>query len=169
MTTKKVAARSSPHGRRPKTGVRRPTTTPADAALLDYQPSDNSAAISFTTDRGAVEVRASRINLLSAYFRARSAFESDTALARALDVDRTRLSAWKKADAEPRREHLRTLADLATVSDALRRFLHPAVLRDWLETEQPELDGRTPIEALREGRLADVLQSANATEHGAYG
>lgn len=148
------------------TGHPRKKTGPADAALLNYEPKQDSASIVFT-DR-AVEVTPSRINLLSAYFRARISFDSDSALARALDVDRTRLSAWKKALAEPRRDHLRVLSDIATVSDELRRILHPDVVQDWLTSPQPELDGRTPVEALRDGRLADVLQSANATEHGAF-
>jgi hypothetical protein len=152
-----------------KVGVRRAAPMGADAALIDYEPAQNTARISLRARRGAYEVAASRINLLSAYFRARSSFESDTALARALDVDRTRLSAWKKARAEPRREHLRVLADLATVGDELRRFLHPAVVQDWLTSRQPELDGRTPVQALRDGNLADVLQAVNATEHGAFG
>jgi hypothetical protein len=143
---------------------------PHPAGALDaYDPEEGTASLSFAELAESFPVTAARINLLSAYFRARSCFDSDAALARALEVDRTRLSAWKKAQAEPRTTHLRLLGDLATVGDVLRRILHPATIQDWLTTRQPELDGATPVEALRDGRLAEVLLAANATEHGAFG
>lgn len=105
---------------------------------------------------------------LSHYIRARRAFSSDLQMAEMLGLDRTRLIAWKKGASVPRLEHLRYLADVATTIDALMRFLHPNVVAGWLISPQYELDERTPIEVLREGRLTDVLMSVNATEHGAY-
>ena len=57
---------------------------------------------------------------------------------------------------------------LAVLVRELENFLDPDVIPDWLLTEQHTLGGRTPLEALRNGDLAEVLQAANATEHGAY-
>jgi hypothetical protein len=58
--------------------------------------------------------------------------------------------------------------DLAVVVRELEEFLDPDVISDWLLTEQFSLGGRTPIQALRDGDLAEVLHLVNATEHGAY-
>jgi hypothetical protein len=57
---------------------------------------------------------------------------------------------------------------LAIVVEELDNFLDPDVISDWLLTEQLTLGGRTPMQALRDGDLAQVLQLVNATEHGAY-
>lgn len=115
-----------------------------------------------------VELPWSRFVLISYLLRARSAFRTDLEMAGTLGIDRTRLIAWKKGSSQPRQEQVRFLADVAAAVDTLHRFLHPSVIADWLTTPQFQLGDRTPVEALREGRLADVLQAANATEHGAY-
>jgi transcriptional regulator with XRE-family HTH domain len=101
------------------------------------------------------------------YHRARRGFSTDTEMAEALGVHRTRIAAWKNGQLpDPENAHL--LAALATTVDELLRFLDPEVIVDWLTTPQFELQDQPPIEALRQGRLADVLQTANATEQGAY-
>lgn len=102
------------------------------------------------------------------YHRARQGFESDAELARLIGVHRSRVSGWKNGEL-PDRAHARLLTAVAVVVGELARFMDPAVIADWLTAPQPELDGREPIERLRQGRLADVLQAVNATEHGAYG
>lgn len=103
---------------------------------------------------------------LAHYLRVRRAFSSDVQMAEMLGLDRTRLIAWKKGASVPRHEHLRYLADVATTVDALMNFLHPSVIADWLIAPKFEFEDRTPVEMLREGRLPDVLMSANATERG---
>ncbi|HEX2205169.1 MAG TPA: antitoxin Xre/MbcA/ParS toxin-binding domain-containing protein [Longimicrobium sp.] len=102
------------------------------------------------------------------YHRARQGFESDAELARLIGVHRSRVSGWKTGEL-PDRAHARLLTAVAVVVGELARFMDPAVIADWLTAPQPELDGREPIERLRQGRLTDVLQAVNATEHGAYG
>lgn len=115
-----------------------------------------------------VDLPSDRLVLIADYVRAREAFGSDLEMSEVLGIDRTRLISWKKGVARPRQEHVRYLSDVATVVDALRRFLHPSVVKDWMTAPQLGLDDRTPVEVLREGRIADVLQAVNATEHGAY-
>jgi hypothetical protein len=58
--------------------------------------------------------------------------------------------------------------ELAVVVQELGEFLDPDVIPDWLLTEQYTLGGRTPIQALRDGDVSEVLRAANETEHGAY-
>ncbi len=141
---------------------------PRNATLVRFNVEQGFATLEFATGGRNVEVSTARLELLAAYLRARPAFGTDAALAAALGIDRTRIAAWKKGHAEPRREHVRILADLATTVDVLRRFLHPSVLDDWLTSPKVQLRDQTPVEALREGRLTEVLQAANAAEHGAY-
>jgi transcriptional regulator with XRE-family HTH domain len=100
------------------------------------------------------------------YHRARRGFSSDSQMAETLGVHRTRIAAWKTGKS-PDPENAELLSALATTVEVLLRFLDPEVVPDWLTTEQFELSA-TPMEALRAGRLAEVLQAANATEHGAY-
>lgn len=116
----------------------------------------------------ALELSADQLSLLASYARVRPVLGSDLAVARAIGVERTRLIAWKSGEAQPSREHLRILADLATAVGALSRAVHPSAIQDWLTAPKLPLANLTPLEALREGRLADVLQAADAAEHDAY-
>jgi small subunit ribosomal protein S14 len=102
------------------------------------------------------------------YHRARRGFANDTELAEVLGVHRTRLAEWKRGTVAPNTENARVLSHLSVVVRELEEFLDPEVISDWLSTEQITLGGHTPAEALRKGRLAEVLFAANATEHGAY-
>ncbi|MDB4950308.1 MAG: hypothetical protein JWM27_2957 [Gemmatimonadetes bacterium] len=102
------------------------------------------------------------------YLRARRGFSSDSQMAELLGVHRSRLVAWKQGADVPNAENGHLLAYLAVVVQELGQFLDPDVIPDWLLTEQHALGGRTAVQALQEGSLADVLQAVNATEHGAY-
>jgi transcriptional regulator with XRE-family HTH domain len=102
------------------------------------------------------------------YHRARRGFTDDAALAAVLGVNLTRLAAWKRGVVAPNAANARALSHLSVVVRELEEFLDPDVIPDWLLTEQITLGGRTPAEAIRKGRLAEVLYAANATEHGAY-
>jgi hypothetical protein len=101
------------------------------------------------------------------YHRARRGFASDTEMAGVIGVHRTRIAAWKTGQL-PDPENAQLLAAVATTVDDLLRFLDPEVVPDWLTAPQFELGNAAPMEALRTGRLAEVLLAANATEHGAY-
>ena len=135
---------------------------------VDGRSGGPSLQIDLSRADADVELSSDWLILISHYLRARFAFKSDLEMARKLGLDRTRLIAWKKGAAIPRQEHVRFLADVATTVDALRRILHPTVVTNWLTAPKFEMGNRTPIELLREGRLPEVLQSVNATEHGAY-
>jgi len=109
-----------------------------------------------------------RLATMADYHRARRGFANDAKLAEALGVHRTRIAAWKRGTVAANAENARALSHLAVLVRELEEFLDPDVIPDWLLTEQVTLGGRTPAQALRDGRLAEVLYAANATEHGAY-
>jgi transcriptional regulator with XRE-family HTH domain len=120
------------------------------------------------TPPAPVHASAVQLAAMADYHRARRGFTSDAELAEAMGVHRSSLTAWKTGVGAPTSDNARLLSHLAVVVTELEGFLDPDVIPDWLLTEQHTLGGRTPAEALREGRLADVLYAANAAEHGAY-
>ena len=120
-------------------------------------------AFRYTRDRSPEQVFA-----VADYLRARRGFSSDQEMAEVLAVHRSRLNAWKQGAELPNPQNAQLLSHLAVVVNELREFLDPDVISDWLVTGQATLGGRTPVAALRAGQLAEVLQSANATEHGAF-
>lgn len=104
----------------------------------------------------------------SDYLRARRGFASDQEMAAALGIQLATLVAWRQGSDAPDPQTAELLSRLALVVGELRVFLDPDVISDWLLTEQSTLGGRTPMRALEDGMLADVLDTANAAEHGAY-
>jgi DNA-binding transcriptional regulator YiaG len=119
--------------------------------------------IRYTRERSPEQVFA-----MADYLRARRGFSSDQEMAEVLGVHRSRLIAWKQGTELPNPQNAQLLSHLAVVVKEVSEFLDPDVIPDWLLTEQFTLHGRTPVDALRAGQLAEVLQSANATEHGAF-
>jgi transcriptional regulator with XRE-family HTH domain len=119
-------------------------------------------------DRLTAGISLNQLAVMADYHRARRGFTTDTELAEVLGVHRTRMTAWKRGRVSPSTENARVLSHVAVVVSELEEFLDPDVIPEWLQTEQYTLGGRTPADALREGRLAEVLYAANATEHGAY-
>lgn len=143
----------------------------AQVVVRDFQPERGVAVLEFNRKRVRYtrEKTAEQVIAMADYLRARRGFSSDLEMAELLGVHRSRLIAWKQGADVPNPQNRQLLSHLAVVVQELTEFLHPDVIPDWLVTEQHTLGGRTPVQALREGSLADVLQAANATEHGAFG
>lgn len=114
------------------------------------------------------ELTAAQVLAKADYLRARRGFSTDQEMAEVLGVPTDVLVSWKRGNELPNAEDAYMFSHLAIVVRELEEFLDPEVIPDWLLTEQFALNGRTPVEALRDGHLAEVLQTANATEHGAY-
>ena len=92
---------------------------------------------------------------------------SQAQVARALDVDRSRVSRWL-ADEEPDRENL---LKLQAVEFALSRLLltyQRSTALKWLFGFNAHLGDARPIDLLTRGRVADVLTAIEADETGAY-
>ena len=147
-----------------------PAAYRARTPLPDYTPRPIPYARPRERRQGAAPaapLRPEQYTVMGDYYRARRGFASDSQLAQALGVHRSRVSGWKSGDL-PDRENARLLAGLGIVVDALLDFMDPDVVPDWLETGQYEARGRAPLDLLREGRLSEVLQLVNATETDAY-
>lgn len=150
------------------TGAARPS--PNSVTVRSFVPSRGTATleyehqqVKYTRERTPEQVFA-----IADYLRARRGFSSDQEMAELLGVHRTRLIAWKQGTDLPNARNAQLLSYLAVVVQELEEFLDPDVIPDWLVTEQYTLGGRTPLHALRDGQLAQVLQTANAAEHGAF-
>ena len=163
-------AGEGPPGRRMVRELKESYMPDTDATLRTFQPERGVAVIEYGRERQRYtrERTPDQVIAMADYLRARQGFASDQELADVLGVHRTRLAAWKQGSEVPRPENAHLLAHLAVVVRELEQFLDPEVIADWLLGEQHALGGRTPVQALRDGRLAEVLQLANATEHGAY-
>lgn len=101
------------------------------------------------------------------YLMARKAFATDSALADAIGVHRSQISRWKEGES-PSPENAWVLRDLAFTVEALSEHLDTASIDPWLRGRTPELDGETPLEAIRGGRAAEVLMAMQAQVSGAY-
>jgi DNA-binding transcriptional regulator YiaG len=138
--------------------------------VRSFEPDRGYAILEFKRRRVRYtrEKTPEQVVAMADYLRARRGFSSDQEMAELLQVHRTRLAAWKQGTEVPNARNAQLLSYLAVVVSELEEFLDPDVIPDWLVTEQHTLRGEAPVRALREGQLAEVLQAANATEHGAY-
>jgi DNA-binding transcriptional regulator YiaG len=143
---------------------------PSEVVVRDFHPDRGVAVLEFNRQRVRYtrEKSAEQVYAMADYLRARRGFSTDQQMAEVLGVHRSRLIAWKQGTELPNAANSQLLSHLAVVVQELEEFLDPDVIPDWLLTEQYTLAGRTPVDALRAGQLAEVLQTANATEHGAY-
>lgn len=140
------------------------------ASIYAFQPEmgvvvieSNSQRVRYTREKTTEQVVT-----MADFLRARRGFSTDQEMAEVLGVGLDQLLAWNHGVVVPDPANSQLLSHLAIVVQELEAFLDPDVIPDWLLTEQYTLAGRTPVEALRGGQLAEVLQMANATEHGAY-
>lgn len=62
----------------------------------------------------------------------------------------------------------RRIDELAQVVLNVHEVLEPAAFRDWLYVEAPQLRGGSPIEAIRRGRLRDVVALARSYSEQSY-
>ena len=103
----------------------------------------------------------------AAYYRvARQGFGSEREMADALGIGTDELGRWKRGkDLDPDKERL--LRDVSVAVSELLTIYEPAAVPEWLQGRQPG-EARTPLEWLRDGNLAEVLNLINASATGAY-
>lgn len=89
-------------------------------------------------------------------------------IAELLRADESTLHRWRAAATEPSPVFLDRLDSLSELLAELdRTFRDPRDVRDWLEREVPELDGRRPDDLLSEGRMERVTAVLLALNPGA--
>jgi len=107
---------------------------------------------------------------LSTRARAYSAsrvFDSEAALAEWLGVNRSQLSRYKRGQ-RPRGDTGWRLVVLDAAVAALEQFLAPEVIPDWLRGINAHLNHRRPLDALHEGRVAEVMAAVEAERSGSF-
>jgi hypothetical protein len=92
---------------------------------------------------------------------------SQAQVARALEVDRSRVSRWL-ADEEPDRDNLLKLEAVEFVLSRLQLTYQRATALKWLYGLNPHLGDARPIDLLARGRVSEVLRAIEADETGAY-
>jgi transcriptional regulator with XRE-family HTH domain len=92
---------------------------------------------------------------------------SQAQVARALDVDRSRVSRWL-ADEEPDRENLLKLEAVEFALSRLRSTYQRSTAMKWLFGFNAHLGNARPIDLLTRGRVSEVLRAIEADETGAY-
>lgn len=110
---------------------------------------------------------ASRAIRRAQYLMARKAFATDAALAEAIGVHRSQVTRWRAGDPAST-ENAWLLRDLAFAAETLSEHFDSATSHAWLHGRSPELNGETPLDAIRGGRVADVLMALQAQVSGAY-
>jgi len=100
------------------------------------------------------------------YLQARKGFRTDAELAAALGVSADQLVRMKRGgvvdvDSE------RLMRDMAVVVSELLTIYQPEAVPEWLQGRPPG-EPKSPLDWLREGNLAEVLQQINASASGAY-
>lgn len=101
------------------------------------------------------------------YLMARKAFPTDASLADAVGVHRSQITRWKAGDPASA-ENAWLLRDLALAAETLSEHFGPAASNAWLHGHSPELNGEAPLDAIRGGRVAEVLMALQAQVGGAF-
>ena len=115
---------------------------------------------------GLRHAAADRIVPAAYYLLARRGFRSDQELADVLGIGWDEFGRWKRGKSLGSDDE-RLLRDLAITVSELLTVYEPAAVPEWLQARAPgEL--KTPLEWLREGNLAEVLNLINASATGAY-
>jgi len=80
-------------------------------------------------------------------------------LANVLGVDESTIHRWRNHDSSPRPLARARLVQLRETMDLLRRvFAGRKLAREWIRDKRPEgLEGDTPFEVMRNGRIDRVL------------
>ena len=94
-------------------------------------------------------------------------FGGQAEVARALGVDRSRVTRWLR-DAAPDATNQRKLESVEFAMARLLQTLHRETAVSWLYGMNAHLGDRRPIDLLADGRVSEVLAAIEAEETGAY-
>jgi transcriptional regulator with XRE-family HTH domain len=94
-------------------------------------------------------------------------FGGQAEVARALGVDRSRVTRWLR-DAPPDAGNRRKLEAIEFAMARLLQTFHRETAVSWLYGVNAHLGDRRPIDLLAAGRVSEVLAAIEAEETGAY-
>ncbi len=78
------------------------------------------------------------------------------------------VSRWNQGRAYPRANSEKTLLELEYIVDQLADFYEPKEARQWIFAPQKLLDGTSPAELIRSGRIDEVMRLVGQLREGAY-
>jgi DNA-binding transcriptional regulator YdaS (Cro superfamily) len=93
---------------------------------------------------------------------------SQAKLADWLEVSRSQPSRWTKGLTTPSTDAAEAIANLDFITTRAALVWDRSVVPDWLRGHNAFLGGATPLEMIRRGRTAEVLQALEAEASGAY-
>ena len=78
------------------------------------------------------------------------------------------VSRWNQGRAYPHASTEKTLLELEFIVDQLSDFYEPNEARQWIFSPQKLLDGMSPAELIREGRMDEVRRLVNQLRDAVY-
>lgn len=78
------------------------------------------------------------------------------------------VSRWNQGRAYPHANTEKVLLELEFVIDQLSDFYEPREARQWIFSPQKHLNGASPAELIREGRIEEVRRLVNQLREGVY-
>lgn len=78
------------------------------------------------------------------------------------------VSRWNQGRAYPHARTERTLLEFEFIVDELSDFYEPNEARQWIFSPQKHLDGSSPAELIREGRIDEVRRLVNQLRDAVY-
>lgn len=78
------------------------------------------------------------------------------------------VSRWNQGRAYPHASTEKTLLELEFIVDQLSDFYEPNEARQWIFSPQKHLDGLSPAELIREGRIDEVRRLVNQLRDAVY-
>jgi transcriptional regulator with XRE-family HTH domain len=75
---------------------------------------------------------------------------------------------WTRQESDPQPRYERQIDDLSTIVAILEVTLTPKGIQQWLRSRNRTLDGKRPIELLKESEFERVKDAACAFEQGYY-
>jgi hypothetical protein len=78
------------------------------------------------------------------------------------------VSRWNQGRAYPQPGTEKTLLELEYIVDLLADFYEPNEARQWIFAPQKHLDGRSPAQLIREGRIDQVMRLVHQLRDAVY-
>ncbi len=140
-----------------------------EAAKRFEENSERVKEFNASTGRGTVDEGPRGIRQLSArVHNAAFALGSMAELSSWIGVSRSQPSRWANGETRPSAEAARAITDLDFIVARAALVWDESVIGDWLRGHSAFLSGSTPLDMVRAGRTAEVLEAITAESIGAY-